>query len=261
MDKQRRATQTDIKRRLRSLMKIKVKHLLIKKLRLQKSWTQEDFAEVSGVHSRTIQRMENEGMVSVKTLKAVAMALEVEPYTLEFSTDEIDFAPLWMEFRILILAITRRMLPMNHKEVPNSLIAVLSLLTFSASYTLVNSIILIVSQPQKNFDSVAISGIFGVVISFCILFVAVIYPLFKLKNWSRYVMLGICGVFFLINGGLLGEILIKTTTSKMSLAELDLDYFLIAEYGVNLIFVYWIIVILTRADIKRLYTKSKLPET
>lgn len=242
-------------------MKIKVKHALIKKLRLQKSWTQEDFAEVSGVHSRTIQRMENEGMVSVKTLNAVAIALDVEAYTLEFSTDEIDFAPLWMELRILVLAITRRILPMDDKEIPNSLIAVLSLLTISASYTLVNSIILIMSQPQKNFDSVAVSGLFGLVISFCILFIAVIYPLFRLKSWARYTMLGICGVFFLINGGLLGEVLIKAMTSNLSLSALDIDYLLIAEYCLNLLFVYWIVIILTRADIKRLYTKSKLPET
>ena len=74
-------------------------------------------------------------------------------------------------------------------------------------------------------------------------------------------MLGICGVFFLINGGLLGEVLIKAMTSNLSLSALDIDYLLIAEYCLNLLFVYWIVIILTRADIKRLYTKSKLPET
>lgn len=242
-------------------MKVKVKKGLIKQLRTNKSWTQEEFAEASCVHSRTIQRMENEGMVSTKTLNAVAKALDVEPYTLEFSTDEIDFGPLWIELRIVVLAITRRLIPLDDRELPNSLVAVLSLLSFSASFTLINAIVMLVNQPQKNFDSLATSGIFGLVLLFCLIYAGVVYPLFKLKPWARSIMIVICGSFFLINGGLLLSMIIETAASNTENFVNNMSYSHLLEYSVNLFIVFWIYRILNRADIKRLYNSSRAPET
>ena len=242
-------------------MKVKVKKALIKQLRSKNSWTQEDFAEASGVHSRTIQRMENEGMVSTKTLNAVAKALEVEPYSLEFSTDEIDFGPLWIELRIVVLAITRRLLPMDDRNLPNSLIAVLSLLSFSASYTLINAIVMLINQPQKNFDSLATSGIFGLVMLFCIIFAGVVYPLFKLKSWARLLMVAICGLFFFINGGLLLSLIIDAFAHNSESLPDSFSYSQAFEYSFNLFIVFWIYKILNRADIKRLYSLPDAPET
>lgn len=230
-------------------MKVKIKKELIKQLRSEKSWTQEEFAEVCGIHSRTIQRMENEGSVSKKTLNIVANTLEVEPYYLEFTTDKIDFGPLYIELRILALAITRRMLPLDKRDLPNSLVAVLTLVSFSASYTLLNSLILIAKQPKTSFDNPAFLSVFGLVLIFSLVYTGVIYPLFQLKSWARSSLLFVCGVFFMINSGLLIAELMGNT-SEYSLA---FDFSNLLEYSINILIVFWIYKILTREDISRLF--------
>ncbi|MEW6989627.1 helix-turn-helix domain-containing protein [Colwelliaceae bacterium 6441] len=235
-------------------MKVKVKKELIKELRAKKSWTQEKFAEMSGIHSRTIQRVENEGTVSVRTLNAIAKVLDVEAYSLEFTTDKIDFGPVLLELRLLILAITRRLMPADDRELPNSLVAVLALLSFSASFTLINTLILVVDQPQQNFNSIGNLGLFGLVILFSAIYAGVVYPLFKLKNWARSLMLVICWFFFFINGFLLASHLISILNST------PIKFSLVFEYLLNFMVVFWIYRILTRNEITRLFAAKKVAE-
>ncbi len=64
-------------------MELKVDQKKIKELRLNKSWSQEELAEKAGVSLRTVQRMELDGSASLKTRRAVADALEVEPAFLD----------------------------------------------------------------------------------------------------------------------------------------------------------------------------------
>jgi transcriptional regulator with XRE-family HTH domain len=56
--------------------------MLIQKLRLQRGWSQEQLADLSGLSVRTVQRLERGQTASVESLKALA------------STFEIDFASL-----------------------------------------------------------------------------------------------------------------------------------------------------------------------
>ena len=233
-------------------MKVKIKTAEIKKLRKQSGWTQEALAEQAQLHPRTIQRMESEGLVSHKSLNAVANSLGVEAYSLEYMTDEIDFQPVLNELRILLLAITRRLIPNDDRDLPNSLVAVLTLLSFSASYTLANGIVTILNQPDKNFDSLATSGLFGLVILFCLIYAGVVYPLFKLRTWARQAMLAICYIFLAINSALLITELFTTEVRDGSK---------IFEYVLNLIVVLWIYRILNRGEVKRLYQPLKLPDT
>jgi transcriptional regulator with XRE-family HTH domain len=52
--------------------------MLIQKLRLQRGWSQEQLAEVSGLSVRTIQRIERGQTASVETLKALGAAFEID---------------------------------------------------------------------------------------------------------------------------------------------------------------------------------------
>ena len=64
-------------------MELKVDHKKIKVLRLNKSWSQEELAEKAALSLRTVQRMELDGSASLKSRRAVANALEVEPAYLD----------------------------------------------------------------------------------------------------------------------------------------------------------------------------------
>jgi transcriptional regulator with XRE-family HTH domain len=52
--------------------------MLVQKLRLQRGWSQEQLAELSGLSVRTIQRLERGQPASVETLKALGAAFEVD---------------------------------------------------------------------------------------------------------------------------------------------------------------------------------------
>lgn len=52
--------------------------LLIQKLRLQRGWSQEQLGELSGLSTRTIQRIERGQNPSAESLKAIASVLEVD---------------------------------------------------------------------------------------------------------------------------------------------------------------------------------------
>ena len=57
-------------------------HMLIQKLRVQRGWSQEQLAELTGLSVRTIQRIERGQNASVESLKAMASVFEVDFSTL-----------------------------------------------------------------------------------------------------------------------------------------------------------------------------------
>jgi len=60
--------------------------MLIRKLRLDKGWSQESLAEISGLSVRTIQRIERGGNASLETLGALAAVFDVDIATLSMET-------------------------------------------------------------------------------------------------------------------------------------------------------------------------------
>ena len=51
--------------------------MMIQKLRLQRGWSQQQLAEMSGLSTRTIQRLENGNSASIESLKSLAAVFEV----------------------------------------------------------------------------------------------------------------------------------------------------------------------------------------
>ena len=66
----------------------------VKALRLNKSWSQEQLSEVSGLSLRTIQRIENGSNISIESLKVLAMALEVDPNELLIQEKQLPKTPI-----------------------------------------------------------------------------------------------------------------------------------------------------------------------
>jgi transcriptional regulator with XRE-family HTH domain len=52
--------------------------MLVQKLRVQRGWSQEQLAELTGLSTRTIQRIERGQKASVESLKAIAAVFEVD---------------------------------------------------------------------------------------------------------------------------------------------------------------------------------------
>ena len=61
--------------------------MLVRKLRIDKGWSQETLAEISGLSVRTVQRIERGGNASLESLGALASAFEVEISTLATETN------------------------------------------------------------------------------------------------------------------------------------------------------------------------------
>jgi transcriptional regulator with XRE-family HTH domain len=59
-------------------MEMKINTRLLKKLREEKSWSQEHLAEVSNLSLRTVQRVEADGNASPETKMALASVLGVD---------------------------------------------------------------------------------------------------------------------------------------------------------------------------------------
>lgn len=57
--------------------------MLIQKLRLQRGWSQQQLADLSGLSTRTIQRLENGQPASIESLKSLAAVFEVDFHTLQ----------------------------------------------------------------------------------------------------------------------------------------------------------------------------------
>ncbi len=69
-------------------MEVRVNRALVKKLRLDNSWSQEVLANKAGLNLRTIQRIESKGIASLQTRRSVATALGIEPSALEVNSNE-----------------------------------------------------------------------------------------------------------------------------------------------------------------------------
>ena len=65
----------------------------IQKLRLQRGWSQQQLAELSGLSSRTIQRIENGLPASAESLKSLASVFEIDFTTLTSEPDMSATAP------------------------------------------------------------------------------------------------------------------------------------------------------------------------
>ena len=61
--------------------------MIIRKLRLQKGWSQEQLAEMSGVSTRTIQRIERGKKASLESLKCLAAVFETDFNNLKEDTE------------------------------------------------------------------------------------------------------------------------------------------------------------------------------
>jgi len=83
--------------------------MLIQKLRLQRGWSQEQLAEMSGLSVRTIQRLERGKPASVETLKAVGAVLEVDFANLKEATMNTTANPTVSPDEALALSRVRRL--------------------------------------------------------------------------------------------------------------------------------------------------------
>ncbi len=63
---------------------------MIKKLRKQRLWTQDQLASISGISLRTIQRIEKGGNCSLESIKSLASSFEVDAVSLEIKSEN-DF--------------------------------------------------------------------------------------------------------------------------------------------------------------------------
>jgi transcriptional regulator with XRE-family HTH domain len=61
--------------------------MIVRKLRLEKGWSQEQLAEISGLSVRTIQRIERGQNPSLESLKSLAAVFEVEISDLKMEAD------------------------------------------------------------------------------------------------------------------------------------------------------------------------------
>jgi DNA-binding XRE family transcriptional regulator len=63
---------------------------LIRKLRGERSWSQDQLASISGLSLRTVQRIEKDGICSLESKKALAAAFELSAFKLNVNTIEIN---------------------------------------------------------------------------------------------------------------------------------------------------------------------------
>lgn len=67
---------------------------LIRRLRTQRHWSQEQLAEASGLNLRTIQRLEAGGRASLESVRALAAVFEVDAATLTVHEDPGSTTPI-----------------------------------------------------------------------------------------------------------------------------------------------------------------------
>ncbi len=63
---------------------MKINAELIRELRNEKSWSQDELAIAAGLNLRTIQRIEREGSASLQSKKSLASALDIDTLDLEY---------------------------------------------------------------------------------------------------------------------------------------------------------------------------------
>ena len=71
--------------------------MIVRKLRLEKGWSQEQLAEISGLSVRTIQRIERGQNPSLESLKSLAAVFEVEIIDLKTEAEMTDQATITSE--------------------------------------------------------------------------------------------------------------------------------------------------------------------
>ena len=64
--------------------------MIVRKLRLQRGWSQEQLAQISGLNVRTIQRIERGQVPSLESKKSLAAAFEVQLATFDNNKVDID---------------------------------------------------------------------------------------------------------------------------------------------------------------------------
>jgi transcriptional regulator with XRE-family HTH domain len=72
---------------------MKIDSHLVKTLRAEKNWSQEELSEASGLSPRTIQRIENGENASIESIRALAAAFEIDPKELILSEKEEAMTP------------------------------------------------------------------------------------------------------------------------------------------------------------------------
>jgi transcriptional regulator with XRE-family HTH domain len=82
--------------------------MLIQKLRLQKGWSQEQLAELCGLSTRTIQRIESGTTPSPESLKAIGSVFEIDWSQLKESQMTADHSDVAGNEEVLALAYVRR---------------------------------------------------------------------------------------------------------------------------------------------------------
>ncbi len=76
--------------------------MIVRKLRLQKGWSQEQLAEMSGLSVRTIQRIERGKKAGLESLKSLAAVFDVELSNLYEDTEmKSEETMTWQEQRAL----------------------------------------------------------------------------------------------------------------------------------------------------------------
>jgi transcriptional regulator with XRE-family HTH domain len=64
--------------------------IIVRKLRLQRGWTQEDLARFAGLSVRSVQRVERGQPGSLETMKALAAVFETDVTTLGYGGQEMN---------------------------------------------------------------------------------------------------------------------------------------------------------------------------
>lgn len=108
--------------------------MIVKKLRTDKNWSQEQLATMAGLSIRTIQRVECGQVASLETLKSLASVFEVDVSNLTEEITVIDKTsenwekqPLW--FKFLFLGIRSRKMQLLF-ELASFLVGILLLLFY-----------------------------------------------------------------------------------------------------------------------------------
>ena len=76
--------------------------MIVRKLRLEKGWSQEQLAEMSGLRVRTVQRIERGQNPSLESLKSLAAVFETEVSCLTTEADMSDQAKITLSFWSII---------------------------------------------------------------------------------------------------------------------------------------------------------------
>jgi transcriptional regulator with XRE-family HTH domain len=73
---------------------MKINSELVKRLRIEKNWSQEQLSEACGLSVRTIQRLENTGKGSIESVRVLAAVFGLEPNELILLEEEEPLTPI-----------------------------------------------------------------------------------------------------------------------------------------------------------------------